>query len=598
MRIKMRFDSKWLLLLLVSLVIQQNVDGSALTDVDLTTKLQLKQEITNQIVPEMSQFLKRFDDILVPDVVSPAVADPVIYCFVPEDKLQEIQNVFDSAVNVDTKIVAIKMVSSSKCSEVEKIKSRILKLKLDLHQLTKNIFSTKYQVEKDNYEDNMRNLQQKMDEALKIVSDADMDIVTKLINDMQSQNNFITAVLLRLEGKVRELSQETVRLCVSELKANRIDAATVHYRDISDKTQIKEIVSSAYENADSFKIIFNFIRHHVVDSMSVLNGFTALFDSIKTKTNVNTENFVNIENLIIFINGVSKYNGSEFEDLAKSLYGSFRSVNYDDFFVFFNRINHQKYYETYGFDVKTLMQIFVRGALNNDVSNVVTVLDMKTKLRTIEDRLVLLNALMQEMVNYPHLVNSKEMMIMIYDVMEIRQEVDSSYNVANKQAVNDLYNAVPDPLKSLMYNNLCIRNIANGDYVYSGPQLDDKRRNLYASKRVEPTTANDETFVFQAQFIDRGRKLLFKNKFGEHLYFSEGESPRRVLSWTGGSLENDRKAYFMVERTDDMGVRVRSVEFNEYMHAQIVGKEIHVVAGSSGVDALWSLETCPFHYNI
>lgn len=581
----MGFEGKWLLLLLVALVIQGNGVSSKSLEAEVeSTKQYMKNEI--------SDVLKMFDDILVPDVAAPAVADPVTYCYEPEDELQEIQNVFTSTIGND-RIVSITMVLSSTCTEIVKVKSAILKLKLDLYQLSKHILSVKFEEEKANYMSKARDVLSNMDNVYN--SAVDPTKVSKLRDDLITLETSINAVLVKLGDKKQELADKTLRLCVDDLKANRIDAAILHYREIADKTVIKEIISAAYEDVDSFKVLFKFIRHHIKDSMSVLNGFVALFESITAK------NHVKIENLIIFIDGVSKYNGSEFEDLTKSLYNSLRSADYTQFFEFYGQVNHRDYYEAFGFDVKVLMQIFVRGTLNNDVKNVVKVLDMKTKFTSMEDRLELLTALMREMINNKHLVNSPEMMIMIYDVMEIRHEVDSQYNVVNKLTVNELYNSVPDALKSLMYNNLCIRNINNGDYVYAGPVLDDKRRSLYATKRVELTTPNDPTFVFQAQFIDRGRKLLFKNSFGEHLYFTAGDSPRRVLSWLNGSLETDKQAYFMVERTDEMSVKVRSVEYDEYMYADTaVSADVKNVNVNSGKDvvALWSLETCPFHYNI
>lgn len=579
----MAFDknlkSKWLILITIALCLHGVRNDDFLT--------QFQAEI-DQIPKDIDTLILHIEQNLNPESEPSTSIQPIRLCVPSSEEYLEfwsIINHFDE--NVDNPSVAI--VQSPKCTEsdeLDKLKLWILQIKNDFYEVLKRpAWSDVYVELKISYENKLRNYPKHIDESVKkVLSDNGKNVISKLRIEYKALEEKIMSFFNVLQNKKRLENDKSAESCVAELIANRIDSAVKIFNDIAEERIARHVIVKAYQNEDSFQTLFDFIQL-LGDSSATQYAYQGLFMHMASKGR-----FYNI-NSLIFLNGIEKHKGSMYKTienaLQKKLKPFFQTGEYADFYSAVNsRISGTT---DFGQDI---MATFVHGAYNNDVGNVVKMLDMQSQFYYMRHKLYLIDSLITEMKIQDH-INKPQFFIVLSDLVDLKTEVYNGSNENNKKIVNQVYENVPHNLLPLMNTNLCIQNSDTSDYMHAAAAdnvANNGQRQIFTSNQF------DETFNFEAEFLDRGRTLRLKNaRFGEYLYSVDGEAPRKLILMKGAQ-KNEKRTHFTIEAMDSINVRIKNDQFNEFLYSSESGdKNGRLVQSKSEVseDGLWKLIPCP-----
>lgn len=593
MKRQVRLECKWLILFTIIHFMDMDVVRS--------------DDFLTEFETDINNIAKGFDT-LVEHVEGGSSPESIKICVLSQDEYLEIWNIIDSFSD-DFDNPSITIVQSSKCTEVDafdRFKLWILQFKNDVNEIMKTkVWSdeyirvvSKYQnmVSKFKCQTNLSaNIDKrctfttKKDTVFENVAAKGKDVITNLRKECETHIDRVSLLLKRLQTKQRQINEKIVEDCATEVKANRIESAVKIFSTITEERLIRDIVHTAYENPNSFQGIFEFIDR-MGDSSASLYGYQALFVVLASK-----QLFTGL-NVLIFLHGVEKRNSETHGFLANSLKiqlkRRYATNDYSDFYSAVNRNYGGKV--DFGLDI---MPTFVRNAYNGDLSNVMKILDMRTNFTNVRHQLFLLDSLIAEMKLEDH-TNKLEFFIVLSDVMDLKVEIQKHPNEQNEKTINQIYENIPDNLRPLIKANLCIQNAKTNEYVHAGNTVDGTRRPIFTSV----SNKFDDTFNFEVEFIERGRKFLLKNLvYGEYLYSGNGEPSRKLSLMKALNLKDDKEAHFTIEAIDSINVRIKNEKFNEYLYSptdKFDQSDRHINLKSQiSEDGLWTLSTCNFPKN-
>lgn len=550
---------------------------------DFLTEFQTEIE---QLPTDLDTLILHMQENLSPESEPSSSLQPLKICVQNSQEYLEIWSITnDFSDEYDNPSITI--IQSSTCTEndqLDKLKVWILKIKNDFHEVLKEQpWSTVYVEVKSAYEHLLTNFQKRMNEADKIVTDKGKAVISKLRTEYLSLEEKIRSFFRKIQDKKRLENDKSAERCASELKAKKIDSALKIFSEISEDRIARQIIVSAYENEDSFQTLFDFIQR-LGDSPAVSYAYQGLMMRMASKfywKNVNS---------IIFLAGLEKHKGSTYESLRNSLQIKLKPMfQAGDYAPFYEAVNTRiSGSSDFGQDV---IPTFVRGAYNSDITNVTKILEMRSKFYYMRHKLYLIDALITEMKVEDH-TNKPEFFTVLSDLADMKIEVFKQSNENDKKIVNKIYGNIPDNLLPLMQPNLCIQNSQTGEYMYAGKETTDGQREIFTST----THQIDETFKFEAEFLERGRTILLKNlRYGDYLYSNDGEAPRKVMLMKG-NFKDDKRAHFIIEVIDSFSVRIKNDKSSEFLFSpnELYDENNRLVQSKNQVsdDGAWKLTVC------
>lgn len=545
------------------------------------------QDFLTEFQTEIEQLPKDLDTLILhiqqnvsPESEPSSSIQPLRLCVPNSDDYLEIWSIINN-FNDEYDNPSITIIQSSSCTEneeLDKLKMWILKIRNDFNEVLKlPAWSNAYLDVKIAYEQLLTNFGKRMNETDKKVTDKGKNIITKLRTEYLSLESKIRSFFRKIQDKKRIENEKSAKLCASELKANKIDSAVKIFNEISEERIARQVIVSAYENENSFQTLFDFIQQ-LGDSEAVLYAYQGLMMKMASKL------YWKDLNSMIFLAGLEKHKSSEFKTmtsvLEKKLKPMFEAGDYTHFYEAVNtRISESS-------DIgKDLMPSFVRGAYKSDTTNVIKILDMRSKFYFTRHKLYLIDSLITEMKIQDH-TNKPEFFTILSDLVDMKIEVYKQTNENDKKIVNKIYENIPDNLLPLMKPNLCIQNSQTGEYMHAGKEDANGNRQILTSNEI------DATFNFEAELLERGRIILLKNlRYGEYVYLIDGEAPRKVLLMKG-NLKDDERAHFTIQAIGSLNVRIKNAKFNEFLFSPNENDGLVQSKNQVSEDGVWKLTTC------
>lgn len=554
--------TNWLLLVTITLWFSSHIRCAD----DFLSKFQTE---IDTLPNEVDTLILHIDQNVNPEETS-SVMQPIELCVRTSEEYVDfwsIVNNFDS--EIDNPSITIDNGECKEIDEINKLKLWILEIKNKFYEvLTKSPWSNAYIDLKISYEHKLTQYSKNIDTIAKVVQSTNgKNAISKLRLEYTTLEGKIRAFFNRIQNEKRLLNEKAAELCANELKANRIDSALKMFNDIEEERLARQIVLQAYENDDSFQRLFDFIER--LDSAAVYYGYQGLFMRMASKNR-----WFHL-NSLIFLSGVDRRRGSEYQSIRNTLQIKlkpyFETGDHADFYAAVNS-------RTVDFGLN-VMPTYVRLFYKSDVGNVVKILDVRNKFDQMRHKLDLIDSLIKEMKIQDH-TKKPEFFMILSDLIDLKSQVNKESNEI-KQIYNHIINdKLPSNVLALMNSNLCIQNFGSQEIMHASS---DGQRQIVTSHQF------DKTFNFEAEFLDRGRSLILKNvHFGQYLSVAEGQTPRQLIL-TKDDPRNDKRSNFMIEVIDFMSVRIKNVQFNEFLYASesIVQTESEVTD-----DGLWRLISC------
>lgn len=500
-------------------------------------------EVINNHSQDLRNIFDKFDAIITLEknglvVPEREFRNPVI-CVRSVEELNEIENalVRNATTLYDSKDVRIKV--STNCTEIDTLKTGILKLKDDFKILINEKISSRiYKNLKADYEEKNVQFQNQLSETRKIAFKDELEIVDKLENEFNLHQKHISDILQQLEEEQKSLNDANVQLAISFGRKGQLDEALAVFANITDhEIRIERIVIEVYAiNDDNFENIFHFIGR-IPRLPTRINGYKALYEELKKN------NYVNNANIWIL--------AAELEKITEPTDGLVEAV-IDDV----TRITRRNYFDGIvefvnerGPDglhaVTHFAPLFIRLLYEESGNSIEKVLNIFRKFTFVRHRLYLINELII-MLKADNNMRGKEMTLIVFELIKIRS-ADKEESEEDKSFQDIIEQNLPDELRDLMYNNLCIQNAENDEFLFAGVPADKDRRHIYTAK----TLTLDDSFYWHVYFVANGTKVLIKNiRYQEHLYLmDEGhEDEVHVLrSWIPDPMEGNRQAEFTLD---------------------------------------------------
>lgn len=494
-------------------------------------------ELTKNHSVDLDNIFKKFDALIklknTESTTSELEMGSTVVCVMSVDELNEIENalVRDSDLP-DSNDVSINF--SSTCTELDRLKTEIFKLKNDFKALIRQpILSHDYRNLKTSYESHILKFKDLLDSTKNTVSGERLEVVNKLKNEFQMQQQQIVAVLSKMELEQKPLNDANVQLAIKQLQQGKLNEAETTFEEVTDHdVQIEQIVASLYGNGDNFENIYSFVAR--LPLLSRINGYKAMHQHLKKNNHMLDHH---IWMLATVIRDIPRQNGDLIEAMTTDLKTIVRNNNYDGVAEFLNK-DAGKGLEA----MQYFAPVFVRTIYEETGNSVEKVLVVLEKLTFNRHRLYLINELIQ-MLKSTNRMHGKDMSMIVFELIKLR----SIKRPHNKFLLNLIEQNLPEELRDLMYNNLCLRNAENDEYLFASVPGSENQRHVYTAK----TNLLNESFFWQIYFVDNGTKVLISNnKYLEQIYLIDegGHDDEHVLrSWMGDSLKGDSKAEFYLD---------------------------------------------------
>ncbi len=483
-----------------------------------------------------------------------------IVCVKSVADLSEIENAFsriDERISSSHNDVSIQF--SSDCNQLGELKTKILKLVNELDILvTAPISTISYRHHKGNLESKILLLKNLLDSTKKSTTGEPLDLIVKLQNEFQSLQSQMLQLLSKFESEQKLLNDANVKVAIGHLEQGKLDEAVAAFVNVTDHDlQIERFIASVYGNGDNFDRIAHFIVR--LPALSRLIGFRALYDQLK-KNNQLLDHRIWV--LACTINQMPEKDSLFIDAVMTEVKAIVRNNNFDGLTGSLNK-NAAEGIEA----LKHFAPVFVQTIYEETDNGIEKLFAVSNKFTFIRHRLYLINELIL-MLKGTGRMHGKDMSMIVFELIKLRT-VDRPQNKFWQKLIEQ---NLPDELRDLMYNNLCIQNAENDEYLYAGLPDNEKQRHVYTA-RAQPL---NESFYWQVYFTDNGAKLLIKNnKFGEHLYLvDEGKrDDEHVLrSWIPNSLKGDATAEFSLDMLGDGQFLIVNNYFNQVLYSPFDGE--------------------------
>lgn len=486
--------------------------------------------------------------------------------------------------NEDIDNPSVDIVQSTKCFEsddLDVLKLLILQIKNDFFEVLKfPAWSNSYIDVKISYEHELMKYPKYIDEiAKKIQSENGKKVIAMLKIEYKTLDTKIRAFFNRIQSDKRLENDKLADQCATEIIENRIDSAIKIFNEIAEERIARQIIVKANQNENNFQRVFEFVEL-LGYSAATQYAYQGLIMSMASK------NRWYPLNSLVFLSGVEKRAGSEYATIKNTLQIKLKPfIQSGDYSEFYSAVN-SRISGTSDFGINVI-PTFSRLIYNSDVSNVIKILDMQSKFDHTRHKLRLIDSLITEMKIQQH-TNKPEFLMVLSDLLDLKVLASK---VSNDKQIYDriIIENVPFNLVALMYSNFCIRNSETEEYMHANDEKnDDGQRQIFTSNEL------DETYSFEAEFLDRGRSLVLKNvHFNEYLRVVDGELPRKLML---GDSKNDKRAHFVIEAVDSINVRIKNVQFMEFLYTS--NQEIEEInrmvqtESQASENSLWKLRSC------
>lgn len=494
-------------------------------------------DVTKNHSVDLNNIFKKFDSLIkfknTESTTSEREMGSPIICVMSVDELNEIENAFVRNSDLpDSNHVSIQL--STSCTELDRLKAELFKLNNDFKVLVKQpISSYDYRNLKTSYDVKILKFKNLLDDAKKTVSGERLEVVNKLKNEFQLQQQQIVEVLSKFESEQKPLNDANVQLTIKELQQGKLNEAVTAFVEVTDHdVQIEQIVASLYGNGDNFQNIYSFVAR--LPLLSRTNGYKAMHEHLKKNNHMLDHH---IWMLATVIRDIPRQNGDLIETVNTDVKTIVRNNNYDGVAQFLNK------HAGNGLEaMQYFAPVFVRTIYEENGNSVEKVLTVLEKLTFIRHRLYLINELIM-MLKSTNRMHGKDMSMIVFQLIKLR----SIKRPHNKFLLNLIEQNLPEELRDLLYDNLCIRNAENDEYLFASVPGSANQRHVYTAK----TNLLNESFFWQIYFVDNGTKMLISNnKYHEQIYLIDegGHDDEHVLrSWMDGSLKGDSKAEFYLD---------------------------------------------------
>lgn len=516
-----------------------------------------------------------FFNLIITDVtkgLSPAFqhssCEPQRLCVVSKEELDEIWEALQEETDTAS-IVTFTIVTSNQCTEFEKIKTGIFKLKASLKEiLNHQVSSLKYDELKAVNKRKIREFQRQIDDAKDKVNQEGRKAISQFQNELQKQENRVDEYLQKLEETENIINDKYVRLIADYLDRELADNASIVFQNtIENKAQIKRIVKVVYDgNVKNFFKTFKFLRKVNETEPSII-GYTTLFDEMSAKKQMK-DKYVSL-----LMNEVQKY---------------------ENFFEYTSKERRDL--------VKEIMPYFVKAVYDGRMANLNNVLDLVPKFTTLSHKLFVLNELINQLKNNDQLCDyangAHAIFQILYCIIQVRKKADDINDKVAKDVLKDVESNLPTFLRDLMYSNLCIQNYLNDEYMFPS-SFDYQRRKVLTS--YSKSWWNADSFNWELEFIDGGKKVLIKNqKYNKHLYFFDVQQQNEFRDVRiSKSLKDDPQAQFTLLIKGDSLFQIYNSRYGVSLYSDSdinsksdEGRSVYGTRRELGFSRKWFIKTC------
>lgn len=496
-------------------------------------------EVINNHSQDLRNIFDKFDAIIKLEKIVPEreLLTPVI-CVRSVDELNEIENVLVRNASNLYESNDVRINVSGNCTEIDTLKTGILKLKNDFKILiNEKISSRDYNSLKTNYESKIIDFENQLLDTKKIAFEDELEVVNKLQSEFRLHQKQINNTLQTLEAEQNTLNNANADLAILLGQKGQLDDALAAFSNITDhEIRIERIVIDVYgKNDDNFENIFHFIGR-LPGLPTRINGYKALYEELKKNNYVHNANIwilaAEVEKITVPTDGFIE---AVIDDVTR-----ITRRNYFDGIVEFVNERGPDFFHT----VTHFAPLFIRLLYEESGHSIEKVLNIFRKFTFDRHRLYLINELIL-LLKADDNMRGKEMTLIVFELIKLRTA--DKDGIEDKSFLDMIEQNLPEELRDLMYNNLCIQNAENDEFLFASMPADKERRHIHTAT----TLILNDSFYWHVYFVENGTKVLIKNiRYQEHLYLmDEGKDDdiHVLRSYMLDSLEGNRQAEFSLD---------------------------------------------------
>lgn len=511
--------------------------------------------MSKRSVDDVQNVLNNFDALIKVKGTVTYVPDRV--CVTSVDELNKIEKALvrtDDRV-ADSRDADVSIQFSFSCSKLDRLKTEILKLKIDFAEvIAEPVSSYKYRTLKTNLESKILQFKSFLDSTKKMESGDPLAMAVKMENEFQLQQNRIIEVLNKLESEQKQLNDANVEVAIQHLQQGKLDDAVAAFVTVTDhEAHIERAVLSVYGNdGNNVENICKFIVRLPLQSRE--NGYKALKEQLK-KDQRTLDNHIWM--LAAEINRIPEEDRGTLNDVMVQARTMIRDGDIESLLVL---LNHRKGLETMSDFIPTLVQMIYEET-DNSRTGIETFVIFLHKIPNLRNKLYLINQLVL-MLKSTDRFRGKDVTMLVYELVKIRNARDPK-NSARQLIVEQ---NLPLELRDLMYDYLCVQNVETKEYLLAAEQVSLNQRYAHTAK-----FEFSETFFWRVYFTDNGKKVHIRNtKYNEPLYLiDEGSADdEHVLrSWMAGSLSKNKTAEFYLDMQGNGEFLIVNEHFNQVLYS-------------------------------
>lgn len=365
----------------------------------------------------------------------------------------------------------------------------------------------------------------------------------------------ISGEVVKNHSKRDSADNARIEITMTKIQEGKLNEAVTAFADATDG-DIDRIVTLAYEKGVEFGTIYEFIVRLPVVTRIV--GIRAIHNQIKTDNRMDHRIWILANGINQILDPRPELHGDVVDAVMTDVKAIVRDDNFDGLARFLNE------HATDGLEsIKLFAPLFVKTIYEEGTNNVSKVFNVLNKFTFVQHRLYLVNEFIV-MLQTTNRMFGKDITKIVFELTKLRTEKTDQ----SKDWWKVIEQNLPEAMRDLLYNNLCIRNALTGEYLYAGhPSALKNQRHIYAGKML---TVN-ETFYWQVYFTDNGSKTLIKNSFyNENIYLLDEGHPEIVpvlRSWMPQPMDGDYKAEFYLNMLPDGQFIIGSIHFGQVLYS-------------------------------
>ncbi|KAJ6643569.1 hypothetical protein Bhyg_08532, partial [Pseudolycoriella hygida] len=477
----------------------------------------------NPVVQDIFQNFDRLTKIQTAEGFARAGAGLPVICVTKLSELNEIYSAFTHvATNGEIILNAeVNIQLLNNCTELDALKMGIITLRNDFKDIiSQPISSYRYRNNKKVFEDSVLEFINLMNDTRNMITNYTFEVVDNLEAKFHSQLNETRHILNKFENEQMALNALNVAFTINLLVTGKVKDALGAFTDVTNpELEINRVVGSVLESGNYFLNIYHFLA--VTPYHIRINGYRAVLNDLMINNQTSDHR---IWILAQAVNEIPEDidNDGLMEAMTNELQEIVRNESFGGLMDFLNANESEALVV-----LKYIAPVFVRTYYDVHLS-MERALEVEQNLTSTMHRLNFMYEFVGMLANTNRMLGTGVSSV-LYEVLKLNNEKSPEY----KHMRTLMDEAVPRELKELLLDDLCIKNLASGEYMYAGKPTDQQnQRHVYTKK----AHVLDESFFWQIRFIENGTRVVIKNnKYNELIYLlnenADTNNQHVVRSW-------------------------------------------------------------------